>query len=66
MTQFYPNDRPIIELSMTEDVAEGLVSLLNEHPDDKGFADVARSLQIVLDRERSSDGIDGEFNVSTP
>jgi hypothetical protein len=64
MTRFY--GEPIIELSMTEEVAKGLVSLLNEHPDDKGFADVARSLQTVIDRNYDSSGVDGEFNVSTP
>jgi hypothetical protein len=65
MTRFNQFGGPIIELSMTEDVAEGLVSLLNDHPNDQGFAALARSLQTVLDRDRDEDGVDDEFHIET-
>lgn len=59
-------DEPLIELTMSEEVAASLVRLLNKHKEDSGYADIARSLQTVLDGDKEQDGVADEYVVGTP
>jgi hypothetical protein len=59
-------DEPLIELTMSEEVAASLVRLLNKHKEDAGYADIARSLQTVLDGEKDQSGVADEYVVQTP